>query len=873
MIKKLSSIIVIALLVMQTIPALAFSDTDGTDYEQAVNVLSELDIIDGYEDKTFRPENGITRAEFAAMIVRLVDTSVYTIPEDVVFSDVGKKHWAFEFVNAGYHIGYFSGNGDGTFAPDKQISFAEIVKTVVTILGYKPVAEAKGGYPAGYISIANDKDLLVGLSLGNNDYVTRGDVAVLLYNSLNKPKLEQKAFGTDKIEYAEDPNHTILTDELKVTRYEGVVTATRHTGLYGNSALSEDEILIGETKLAVGKSDITSLLGYNLVVYANEDKKTKDETVLFYEIKEDNTITTVVSDDIASETNLSYFSYFEGDKQKSVALANDVQIIINAKHEPFALSSDLKPTSGTVTLLNNDGDKNVDIVIVKQYSHYVVSDVDTTDLVIYDKYGKAPLELEPADKNVDYKIYRNTSTAKFKNISVGAVLSVLKSVDGEYMEIYLVVSPVRGKVTAKLDDETYLIGEDGIEYKRSTDLPDTEQISLGIEGTFYLDIEGRIIKVDAGASTDGNYCYLMDAGLGQGLDNTLSFKILNSKGDIEVLSSSEKITFNGVKKSKADILTELGGTGTITQQPLRYAVNDNGQISKLEVPTKDYDTASRYYRRGTKMFGYRGGGGSFFISSEDSVMFQVPTGGGSDDAYKVIKYTDLANYNVAYSVTGYDLEGLTVGCAVIDVPESVASAEITGSCCILTKVTNSVDKNGDPAYKLYYMAGGKMIERFLSDKAVLKHYNVGIDDESPDYSADITPTDLKGGDVIHVKLDANDRVISVARVLSVGGTNLASQRQFLVSRGFSAEKAFGVVQKRVDYGLLLHVEGATTDYLYDITKPSGKIYLYDSRTQTVTVGTAADIIDIETNPGDPAYAYVRCSSGVTGDVVIYYQSK
>ena len=89
----------------------------------------------------------------------------------------------------------------------------------------------------------------------------------------------------------------------------------------------------------------------------------------------------------------------------------------------------------------------------------------------------------------------------------------------------------------------------------------------------------------------------------------------------------------------------------------------------------------------------------------------------------------------------------------------------------------------------------------------------------------------------------------------------------------SAEKAFGVVQKRVDYGMLLRVEGASYDYLYDITKPSGYIYLYDSRTNTVTTGTAADIIDIETNPGDPAYAYVRCSSGVTGDVVVYYRSK
>lgn len=871
MIKKIASIILIALFVLQTIPALAFSDTDDTDYEQAVNVLSELDIVGGYEDKTFRPENSITRAEFAAMVVRLVDTSVYTIPEDVVFNDVGKKHWAFEYVNAGYHIGYFLGDGNGNFNPDVKITYSEIVKTVVTILGYRPLAEAKGGYPMGYIAVANEIDLMDGLSLGIDTYVTRGDVAILLYNALSIPKLQQTSFGTDSVEYAKDPERTILTDELKIARYEGVVTASRHTGLYGMSALDEDKILIDDVKLAVGKSDITSLLGYNLVVYANEDKKTKEETVLFYEIKEENTITTVISEDIDPSTNLNYFSYWDGEKQKSVALSNNVQIIVNAKLVPYALSDDLKPVSGTVTLLNNDGDKNVDIVIVKQYSHYVVDNLDTTDLVIYDKYDKDPLELEPKDKNVDYKIYRNTSTAKFKNISIGAVLSVLKSVDGEYMEIYLVVSPVRGKVTAKLDDDTYLIGEDGIEYKRSTDLPDTEQIALGDEGTFYLDIEGRIIKVEAGSTTEGNYCYLMDAAMGQGLDNTLSFKILNSNGDIQVLSSSEKVSFNGVKESKADILTALGGVGTIIQQPLRYAVNENGQISKIEVPTKDYDTASRYYRRGTKMFGYRGGGGSFFISTEDSVMFQVPTGGGSDDAYKVIKYTDLANYNVAYSVTGYDLEGLTVGCAVIDVAESVTSADIVGVCCVVTKVTNSVDEDGDPCYKLYYMKDGKNTETIISDKAVMKHYNIGIDDELPEYSSDITATDLKPGDVIHIRLDSNDKINSVARVLSVGGTNLASQRQFAVSRGFSAEKAFAVVQKRVDYGL--QIGSSSPGLLYDITKPSGKIYLYDSRTQTVTVGTASDIIDIETNPGDPAYAYVRCSSGVTGDVIVYYQSK
>jgi hypothetical protein len=873
MIKKLISLI-LALALISAVPSVsfAFSDTDGTDYEEAVYVLSELDIIGGYEDKTFRPENSITRAEFAAMVVRLVDTSVYNIPEGVVFKDVGKKHWAYEFVNAGFHIGYFSGYGDGIFAPDEKISFSEVVKTVTTILGYKPLAEARGGYPTGYVMIANEKDLLDGLSLGNDEYVTRGDVALLLYNSLNKPKLEQSVFGNDKIEYTEDPRRTILTDELKVSRYEGVITATRHTGLYGVSALSEDEILIGDTKLAVGKSDIVSMLGYNLVVYAKEDKKTKDETVLFYEIKEENDVTTVVADDIDPSTNLNYFSYWNGEKQESIALSNDVQFIINAKYEPFALSNDLKPTSGTVTLLNNDGDKSVDVVIVKKYSHYVVSDIDSTDLVIYDKYGKEPLELEPADKNVDYKIIRNGSNAKFKNINIGAILSVLKSVDGEYMEINLVVSPIRGKVTGKVDSETFIIGEDGKEYKRSSDLPDSELIELGYDGTFYLDLEGRIIKIEAGSSTDGNYCYLMDAGISAGLGGVLQFKILNAKGEIQVLSSAEKVSFNGVSETRENILSLLGGAGTIVQQPIRFGLNSEGRLSKIEIPTKDFDTASRYYRRGTKMFGYRGTAMGFFINSEETVMFQVPTGGGSDDSYRVIEYDDLANYDVSYSVTGYDLEGLTVSCAVVDIPESVTSAEISGACCVVTSVTRATNKTGDPCYKIYYMAKGKKADRIVSDKAVMKHYNIGIDSDDPGYTADITAADLKPGDVIHVKLDANDNIISVARVLSVGGTNLSTARQFLVSRGFSAEKSFGVVQKRVDGGMILHIEGGN-DYIYDITKPSGGIHFYDSRTQTVKAGTYSDIIDIETNPGDPAYAYVRCGAGIVNDVIVFYQSK
>ncbi|MBR5505699.1 MAG: hypothetical protein IKV73_05280, partial [Clostridia bacterium] len=528
--------------------------------------------------------------------------------------------------------------------------------------------------------------------------------------------------------------------------------------------------------------------------------------------------------------------------------------------------------SGTVTLLSNDGTKDVDVIIVKKYSHYVVEKIDSVDLVIYDKYGKAPLELNPHGKEVDYQIFRKGSSARFKNISIGSVLSVMKSDDGEYVEIYIVASPVRGRISAVSDDGEVYIGDDGIAYRRSPDLPLSEKIEIGLDGVFYLDIEGNIISIDAAQSTHGNYCYLINAGIKAGMDSVLSFKVLNAKGDIEVLNACEKITFNGIKKTNEDILALLGGSGTITQQPLRYSKNADGELTKIEIPSKDFGTLERYYRRTTKMFGYDGVNEAFFVSPGDTVMFQVPPGGGDDDSYKVVKYDDFPVYDSKWTVTGYDLEGLTVGCTVLEVPESVQSVEITGTCCVLTEITTILNDDGDPVHKIYYMQDGKKQQKEISDKATLIHYDISISESADGYATVISPADLKPGDVFHTKTDSNGRINGIARVLSVGGTNLSNATHFLVSRGVSKEKSFGIVKKRIGTGMLLHVQGKG-DYLYDITNPIGNLYMYDSRTKTASVIDAESILDVEFAPGDPAYAYVRCNSGELHDVIVFYQSK
>ena len=875
MIKKLFALLLAFIIVLPSLGAFAFEDTDGTGFEQAVNTLEALGIVEGYEDKNFHPDDSLTRAQFAAMVVRLTDTSVYRMPESQVFSDVDKKHWAYEFVNAGYAIGYFSGYGDGSFAPDEKITVAQAVKTLVTMLGYANVAEAYGGYPTGYIKVANSEKLLTGISGSDSQAINRGDVALLIYNCLDKPMLVQTSFGGETEKFEPDSSHTILTEGLDCEIYEGSIIANKVTGIFGNEALGQDKILFedeeeGNLKFAVGKSGVEGYLGYDLVIYVKEDAKTGEETVIHFEIKEENKEIMVSPEDIDSSTNLRTFSYWEDDKLKSYTLDYDVQVIMNFAVNPFFTLEDITPKSGSVILLDNDGDNRIDIVNVKKYSHYVVSMVDATSLEIYDEYGKAPIRLAEKGKTTDYDIIRKGSSAKFKNIAVGSVLSVLSSVDGSYHEINIITTPVRGKVTA-FDGTAYTIGE--ASYERSVDLPESEVINLGDEGTFYLDIENRIIKVEKGASSDGAYGYLMAAKTGSGIDTTLQLKILNNKSEVVALQVDSKVKFDGEPVSFDALLDKLGGEASIKMQLIKYITNSEGKITSINLPEISFTKADRLYRTSTGMFGYSGTEGGFFINAEETTVFRVPNGGGNEEEYSTIGNGSLGN-RVSYSVEGYDLDGLTVGCAVVYVASGNASFTVDANAnfCIIKEIRKSIDEDGIANTKLVFMEEGKQKEIIVSSNANLLQVNLRERVNSDYVYTPISVTDLKPGDVFHYTIDALDNANAIGRIFpQEPDSSIDKQPEFCVSRGVSLEKAFGRPKLVSDGGLLLTAGG--TDYLYSIKKPSGTIYAYYAKSEQLKTATSAEILDMESAGEAAPYVFIKAHTGIVGDIILFYPNK
>lgn len=111
-----------------------YSDVElGDWYNNAISTATAAGIVKGYEDGTFRPDNAITRAEFATIAARFISAKY---EGGNMFTDID-EHWAMEYINRACKYGWVNGYGDGTFIPDKNITRAEAMTLVNTVLGRK----------------------------------------------------------------------------------------------------------------------------------------------------------------------------------------------------------------------------------------------------------------------------------------------------------------------------------------------------------------------------------------------------------------------------------------------------------------------------------------------------------------------------------------------------------------------------------------------------------------------------------------------------------------------------------------------------------------------------------------------------------------
>ena len=101
-----------------------FKDANNAWYSKEINYAIEKGLVDGYPDGTFKPDNTITRAEFAQMIANYSAGKSSRLAN---FSDI-TGHWAYGAINKVYGQNVINGYPDGSFKPDRKITRAESVK-------------------------------------------------------------------------------------------------------------------------------------------------------------------------------------------------------------------------------------------------------------------------------------------------------------------------------------------------------------------------------------------------------------------------------------------------------------------------------------------------------------------------------------------------------------------------------------------------------------------------------------------------------------------------------------------------------------------------------------------------------------------------
>lgn len=175
----------------------AFSDLTDPTTAEAAEFLRLMGVVNGVPGGIYNPSGTLSRGEFCKMSVSALDRADEEPAQRgrTIYLDVGPSHWARGYINLASTItlgadsdskggtALVAGLGNGTFQPDRPITYGEAVTILCRVLGYGVSDVSTGGvWYDGYLSAAASIGLTDGLSLSGTDVINRGQAAILFYN-------------------------------------------------------------------------------------------------------------------------------------------------------------------------------------------------------------------------------------------------------------------------------------------------------------------------------------------------------------------------------------------------------------------------------------------------------------------------------------------------------------------------------------------------------------------------------------------------------------------------------------------------------------------------------------------------------------------
>lgn len=556
--KKVISSVAALTMVASSVAAFAvdFPDVESTaSYAQAVQELSALDVISGYDDGTFGPDKLVTRAEITKMIVDALAerSSAEASTESTKFADVSADHWAKGYINQGVAKGFIAGMSDTEFDPDANVTYVQAQKMLVSAIGYETYAQAQGGWPTGYKTYAASLDITKGISgITDSTELTRAQVAQMIDNAMDAPlcviaswKTEWNGSKTPNLEVRDGKEgrayETLFTEKHDAYKVYGRVTETSKTGSVDTDKVTfqvekadnfDDEEVKADSPVSedmyIGDSKADNYLRTysQALIQKNDD----DEfTILSIAAAAANKSVTVASEDFDENKSTDEALYFfpagttKGSTKYQLDTTNGVTIYINGVESSKSIAElrDYldKNETASVTLQketetgSTSTSAKYNTIMVSSYVTAIVDEViDKTNetSVNFDTYSsgiQAKMTVNKDDDNYTYSFKLDGKDIEAKDLQQNDVLNIAYDTtgsfrDSNFYDVIVTRNVVDGvKCTSRNDTKgEYTIG--GTKYKAAEGMD--IDVETSTEYSLYLDHFGRIAKADEN-SVSKNY--------------------------------------------------------------------------------------------------------------------------------------------------------------------------------------------------------------------------------------------------------------------------------------------------------------------------------------------------------------------------------
>lgn len=566
--KKVISSVAALTMVASSVAAFAvdFPDVESTaSYAQAVQELSALDVISGYDDGTFGPDKLVTRAEITKMIVDALAerSSAEASTESTKFADVSADHWAKGYINQGVADGFIAGMSDTEFDPDANVTYVQAQKMLVSAIGYETFAQGQGGWPTGYKTYAASLDITKGISgIKDSTELTRAQVAQMIDNAMDAPlcviagwKPEWNGTQTPNLEVRDGKEgrayETLFTEKHDAYKVYGRVTETSKTGSVDNDKVTfqvekadnfDDEEVKADSPVSedmyIGDSKADNYLRTysQALIQKNDD----DEfTILSIAAAAANKSVTVASEDFDENKSTGEALYFfpagttKGSTKYQLDTTNGVTIYVNGvKQDSMAIydANDLESDKTLYGYLKNHETASVTLqketevgststsakyntVMISSYATAIVDEViDKTNetSVNFDTYStgiQAKMTVNKDDDNYTYSFKLDGKDIEAKDLQQNDVLNIAYDTtgsfrDSSFYDVIVTRNVVDGVKCTSRNDTKGEYTIGGTKYKAAEGMD--IDVETSTEYSLYLDHFGRIAKADEN-SVSKNY--------------------------------------------------------------------------------------------------------------------------------------------------------------------------------------------------------------------------------------------------------------------------------------------------------------------------------------------------------------------------------